>query len=134
MRKFMQRQICTSVAVGILIGNTAYQANNFVGAAEALYALGVPRHNPGIRVVIYLLLMMAILATLFLGDVDRVSAALGVVSILMIVVFGVAVGELGVNGSNFAMQPESRHSPAFGLRCEVSAGHTLRQNPCRSTI
>ena len=43
--------------------------------------------------------MMAILATLFLGDVDEVSAALGVVSILMIVVFGVAVGELGVDGS-----------------------------------
>ena len=99
MRKFMQRQICTSVAIGILVGNTAYQANNFVGAAEALYALGVPRHNPGIRVVIHLLLMLAILATLFLGDVDKVSAALGVVSILMIVVFGVAVGELGLNGS-----------------------------------
>ena len=99
MRTSMRPFVCNSVAVGILIGNTAYQANNFVGAAEALYALGVPRHNAGLRVLIHCLLMSAILATLFLGNVDKVSAALGVVSILMIGVFGVAVGELGVNGS-----------------------------------
>ena len=31
MRKFMRKQICTSVAMGILVGNTAYQANNLWG-------------------------------------------------------------------------------------------------------
>ena len=40
-----------TVAVGILVGNT-FTKRTILGAAEALYALGVPRHNPGIQVVI----------------------------------------------------------------------------------
>ena len=74
-----------------------YQANNFVGAAEALYALGAPRNNVAVRVFMHFGLAAAILLTLFFGDTDRVSAALGVVSVGMVAVFAAAVAELGVD-------------------------------------
>jgi Mn2+/Fe2+ NRAMP family transporter len=52
---------CRAVAAGVLLGNTAYQANNFVGAAEALYALGAPRSDPGVRFLMHLACGLAVL-------------------------------------------------------------------------
>jgi Mn2+/Fe2+ NRAMP family transporter len=90
---------CALVAAGVFVGNAAYQANNFVGAAEALMALGAPRDDAFARALIHFGIGGAVLATLFLADVDRVSAALGGVSVLMIVTFAAALAELGVDGA-----------------------------------
>ncbi|KAH8067052.1 hypothetical protein JL720_12562 [Aureococcus anophagefferens] len=94
---------CYAVAAGVLLGNTAYQANNFVGAAEALYALGAPRSDPGVRFLMHLACGLAVLGTLFFADVDRVSAGLGVVSVLMIVTFAFALSQLGLDGGELVL-------------------------------
>ena len=94
---------CWAVAAGVLLGNTAYQANNFVGAAEALYALGAPRSDPGVRFLMHLACGLAVLGTLFFADVDRVSAGLGVVSVLMIVTFAFALSQLGLDGGELVL-------------------------------
>ena len=91
---------CAAVALGVLVGNTAYQANNFVGAAEAAYALGAPRDDPAVRAALHLSCGLCVLGVLLCGDVDRVSAGLGVASVLMIVTFAVAVSQLGVDGGD----------------------------------
>ncbi|KAH8065071.1 hypothetical protein JL722_1970 [Aureococcus anophagefferens] len=100
---------------GVLLGNTAYQANNFVGAAEALYALGAPRSDPGVRFLMHLACGLAVLGTLFFADVDRVSAGLGVVSVLMIVTFAFALSQLGLDGGELVLGLLPSKPPGSGI-------------------
>ena len=105
------------------------QAAILWGRPKRLYALGVPRNNPGHTEWSIYCHAMADSRGVFLGDVDRVSAALGVVSILMIVVFGVAVGEPGVNGSKLFWGYYRRcRASNLGRRRVVSG-----RQPCPST-
>ncbi|KAH8066893.1 hypothetical protein JL721_7883 [Aureococcus anophagefferens] len=115
---------CYAVAAACS-GNTAYQANNFVGAAEALYALGAPRSDPGVRFLMHLACGLAVLGTLFFADVDRVSAGLGVVSVLMIVTFAFALSQLGLDGGELVLGLLPSKPPGRPARQAPDAGGSL---------
>mmetsp|Transcript_63832 Transcript_63832/g.128270 ORF Transcript_63832/g.128270 Transcript_63832/m.128270 type:complete len:217 (+) Transcript_63832:62-712(+) len=81
---------CVLVAVGIVIGNTCYQANNFVGANAALFSLGMSQ-AAGFVVLGSLASAAATLGAIFAGDVDSISQVLGFVVVLMVALFLVSV-------------------------------------------
>lgn len=89
--------LCGLVAVGVLVGNCAYECNNFVGATAALYALEAPS-TVAARVLLTLLTAVLTLATLFCGDVDLVSRVLGTVVIFMVFLFLASVVSIGIEG------------------------------------
>ena len=92
--------VCFLVAVGILVGNCAYECNNFVGATAALYALEAPETAVA-RVFLTLMTGVLTIGTLFYGDVDLVSRVLGSVVIFMVCLFMVSVLEIGVDAKSF---------------------------------
>jgi Mn2+/Fe2+ NRAMP family transporter len=92
--------ICKVSTLAITVGNSAYQANNFVGAMASIYALF--EYDTAVRITVALLLALSVYALLVFGDVDSISTALGMVVLVMTVVFGIAAGSIGMDGGSFA--------------------------------
>ena len=92
--------VCFLVAVGVIVGNCAYECNNFVGATAALYALEAPETTVA-RVFLTLMTGVLTIGTLFYGDVDLVSRVLGSVVIFMVFLFMISVLAVGVDAESF---------------------------------
>jgi Mn2+/Fe2+ NRAMP family transporter len=90
---------CFALAFGVLLGNTAYEANTIVGGMSALYVLY--GKTAALRIGVSLVYGVTCVATLLLGDVDAISMALGVVVVAMVAIFGVAVAEIGSDVDEF---------------------------------
>jgi manganese transport protein len=85
-------------AIGIIIGNTAYQANCFVGGMAALYVLF--DDSVAFRIIVSILFGVSTYGLLVWGDVDSISTGLGVVVLLMTVVFGISAGTIGADAAD----------------------------------
>jgi Mn2+/Fe2+ NRAMP family transporter len=90
---------CFALSFGVLLGNTAYEANTIVGGMSALYVLY--GKTATLRICVSLVYGVACIATLLIGDIDTISMALGVVVILMVAIFAFAVEEIGVDAEGF---------------------------------
>lgn len=85
--------------VGVFIGNTAYEANSFVGAMAALYVLY--KDVVWFRIILSAVLGGATLLALLYGNIDQIGQALGVVIMSMTIVFAVSAGFVEVDGNAF---------------------------------
>jgi Mn2+/Fe2+ NRAMP family transporter len=90
--------------VGVLIGNTLYEANNMVGAMASLYVLY--KNVVWFRVLLSSLTGGLTIFVLIKGDIDQIGQALGVVVVLMGIIFGVTAETVEVQthqiGGGFA--------------------------------
>lgn len=88
--------LCYAIAGGIMVGNGAYEANNFAGATEAMYAMEVPQ-NTASRVMLNFVFGALCVLTLLFGDVDLVSKALGTCVVAMMMLFGYSALIIGAD-------------------------------------
>jgi manganese transport protein len=90
-----------ATVLGVFVGNTAYEANCFVGAMAALYVLYT--NVVWFRVLMAMITGVATLAALLWGDVDQIGAALGVIVLAMMVIFAVTAGYVNVPAREFGL-------------------------------
>jgi len=93
--------VCTLVAAGVMVGNSAYAANNIVGAVAALYALGMPS-TAALRALASVGTGLVTAGVLLGGDMDLTSRGLGAIVLLMICLFLGSVVATGIDGEDLA--------------------------------
>ena len=85
--------------VGVLIGNSAYTANCFVGALGALHVLF--ESNWWFNITVSVVTAAITLVALLCANLDQLGKALGVCILAMTVVFALTASRVVVNGSEF---------------------------------
>eukprot|EP00937_MAST-01D_sp_MAST-1D-sp2_P001066 g1066.t1 len=90
--------VCRFLAGGIVLGNLAYQCNNFVGAMASIYLL--TPDEPLVRIGGSVALGAGAVAVLLVGRVDAISEALGWVVLLMTGLFAAAAAAIPTAGGD----------------------------------
>lgn len=91
--------VCYVAVIGVFIGNCAYEANCFVGAVASLFVLY--EDNWWFRLVTSVGTAVGTLLALFLGDVDQIGEALGVIVVGMSILFLVVALDVDFTGREF---------------------------------
>lgn len=99
--------------IGVFIGNTAYEANCFVGAVAALFVLY--DDILWFRILMSVVTGLATIAALLWGDVDQLGQLLGLIVMGMTVLFAVVAAQI----------PTTAESVGLGLIPSIPVGSSV---------